>query len=504
LLTDLAETPPAARDRLEILETIRSHAATIDVQYTVRHAGKPLPLGPAERNAFTHAQALWRAFSAAYLDCFEASLEAVDLVPYRALCLARAGGHFCDALKGHYRAGQSGTSDLIEDLQRLVELAGEYGLADTKVRDSLHPRGATSVTHIYRRALLISLAGDLQAGRERDALFELATCWEGKLTCSTWSRGARREPGDAHLPLVDGEPKRRMQLMHLGRWTHLVDLSRLSRSIARRMRKVEAGVAFEDLDLPESSRLLPAGDLLARAREAWCEERDPPELRELVAPTAATGGQGVSLSFAGNDFEAMYYMIAGEPFGMNQAGDTTSRRSFDEIFVFQHVALARGDTLARDAIRQFEDWEIVARNDDGFRLRRTRAGARFRGGQLVAMRLRHEGDDGPVTMGQVRWLLEPPFDGRMPGAIHAGVEMLKGKPHAIGVRDGRQSQPWCAGFRLGSLHANESITLILPSGWFKANRLVETRDAGIVYRLRINALRRRGRDFEEVEASIAT
>jgi hypothetical protein len=120
------------------------------------------------------------------------------------------------------------------------------------------------------------------------------------------------------------------------------------------------------------------------------------------------------------------------------------------------------------------------------------------------MRLRHEGDDGPVTMGQVRWLLEPPFDGRMPGAILAGVAMLKGKPHAIGVRDGRQSQPWCAGFRLGSLHANESITLILPSGWFKANRLVETRDAGIVYRLRINALRRRGRDFEEVEASIAT
>jgi hypothetical protein len=502
LLTELAETHMAPRNRLEILETIRAQAALTDSQYAARYAGKALPLGPVERNAFTHANAQLRALATAYLTCFEASLATSELAVHRALCLARAGGYFCDILQAQYRAGQGGSKEVLDDLQRLVELAAEYDIGDALVRDSAHPRRSTSVSLTYRRALLISMAGSAEFGRERDALFELAAFWEGRVSFPAQPGEARQLSEAGRAPGKQGVLPRHLRVVCLGRLRHVVDASRLSRGLSRRMRKLAGGATFDELRLPEALRKRPVADILGRARQAWCGDRASGEAIGGAIMAAGSGGQGVSLSFAGNDFEAMYHMIAGEPFMLNQPADATNRRSFDELFVFQHVARARDDTRAREAIVLFEDWEIVARGERGFNLRRARAGARFRDGQLIAMRLRQDGDDGPVNLAHIRRLCEPGDDGGNVGVLEAGVEVLKGKPHGVGVREAGKGQPWCAGFRLGSLHANDSITLVLPGGWYGSGRIIEMRDAGIAYRLRMDDLARRGRDFEEIRAGI--
>lgn len=497
---ELADAGLDARTRLEILETVRGHVVEIDERYAPQYAGRPLPLGPVERNAFDHAKTLWRTLAAAYLECFEASLEAADpLAPHRALCLARAGDLFCAALRGHVRAGQSGIDDLVDDLQRLVDLAAEHVLLDTMVRDSLHPRGATSVARIYRRALLIGLAGGTFSGREREALFELAALWEGKTAYTVLPAEPGRELRREDLP-PSGTGRQRLRLVRLGSWTHIVDVTRLSRSLRRRLRRLDAGEDVGAVRLPDPFRQLPARDLLARLHHLWCESAD---LRGTDRRPVVPAAQSVAVSHATSDFAVMYCLVAGSAFDAGGADDEArSRRRHDELFVFQQPSLARDEGRVRDATRQFEDWEVVNQSDAGFLLRRVRAGTRLKPAQLLALRLRVAGDDGLVVLAQVRWLAEPRPAGRLsPGALDAGVEILPGKPHGVGFQpDGGAHARPVAGFRLGSLHARETITVVTPRGWFEAGRVVVMRDAGLAYRLRLAGLVARGTDFEQIEA----
>lgn len=503
LLRELSQVTPGPRERLEILETVRGHVAGIDLRYARRYAGKPLPLGMVERNAFNHAQAQWRALAAAYLEVFEAARDVADLAPRHALCLARAGGYFCDALKGYFRAGQAVPGDLIADLLLLRELADEYGLLDAPVRDSLHPRGWTSVASIYCRALLIGLAGPAACGIERDAMFELACLWEGKIALTSMPVEVPDTMPAAVAPSAPLEKRRSLRTLRLGRWQHLLDVTQVARSLRRRLRTLESGAALEEARLPDGFRQLPAADVLRRLQRAWCESGEA-RFVPRTSPLGSIGtgpAQAVGLSFAGSDYAAMHYMVAGKPFALNEDA-VGSRRRYDELFVFQHASLAREENRGREAARLFEDWVIADESADGFRLRRARAGARLRIDQLLAMRLRLDGDDGPVVLARTRWLAEPDAGPGLvqPGALDAGVELLKGKPHAVGIRAPGCDATWCAGFRLGSLHAKDCVTLVAPCGWFKPDCQIEMSDAGIVYQLRLVALTRRGCDFEQIDA----
>ncbi len=502
LLRELSEDAPGPRARLEILETVRTHIAGIDASYARRYAGKPLPLALAERGAFNHAQAQRRALSAAYLGIFEASLDTADLAPRHALCLTRAGGYFCDALSAYFRAGQAIPADLIADLQLLRELANEYNLVDVPVRDSLHPRGVTSVGLTYGRALLIGLAGPLASGLEREAMFELAHLWEAKIACSTLPAETAHVSATV-VPGATAEKRRCQRTLELGRWLHVIDVTQIARSLRRRLHTLDSGAAFEEARLPQAFRQLPATDVLKRLHRAWCDAGDARALARtapqgMVGPGAA---QAVGLCFAGNDYEAMHYMVAGKPFALNEDA-VGSRRRYDELFVFQHASLAREESRGREAAWLFEDWVVSDGSAHGFRLRRARAGARLRIDQLLAIRLRLDGDDGPVVLARTRWLAEPAAgsDLAQPGALDAGVELLKGKPQAVGVREAGRDAAWCAGFRLGSLHAKDCVTLVAPCGWFKPDRAIDMSDAGIVYHLRLATLVRRGCDFEQIDA----
>jgi hypothetical protein len=499
LLAEVADAGLAPLVRLEILETVRAHVADIDERYAPQYAGRPLPLGPAERNAFQHAQSLWRAAAAAYLEIFEASLQgAAGLDAHRALCLARAGDLFCAALKGNIRAGQAGADDLAHDLQSLVDLAAEHALLDSLVRDSLHPRGVTSVARIYRRAILIGLAGTAFSGRERDAMFELAALWEAKTAYTVLPCGAERELRREDLPPA-GQGRQRLRVVRLGAWTHVVDVTHLSRSLRRRLRRLDSGETLEAMHLPDPFRQLPVRDLLTRAHRHWCEGGDA---RQAERGTALS--QAVSVTHAGNDFAVMYCMVAGRPFEAGGVDDARSRRRHDELFVFQAASLARGEAHMREAERAFEDWEVVDEGGGGFRLRRPGPGARLRCGQLLALRLRVAGDGGPVVLARVRWLMEPRPQGRLlPGAVEAGVEIIAGKPHGVGIAGEAVARAReTPAFRMGSLHGRERIVLVTPAGWYQDGRVVAMRDGGMMYRVRFETVVARGTDFEHIEATL--
>ncbi|MBL8377847.1 MAG: hypothetical protein JNM79_08265 [Burkholderiales bacterium] len=532
LLSEFEHAPLTALARLEILETLRGPVAQIDADYATRYAAKALPLGLAERNALVHAQALWRALARTYLDCFEAGLGgAAGVAPHRALCLARAGEYLCAGLVGRLRAGQEEDADLFDDLQRLTDLAAEHGCLDAPVRDSLHAQGATSVAAIFRRALLLHMAGSLIGTREGGSVAALAAAWEGKVAVTTMSLGAGRVGLPAATPAMAsegaaaaavapaGDGARVLRVVRAGSRAHVLDLTRIVKSLRRRLRKLRHGATVAELRLPAGFSAAQTGHVLGQLSRLWGEDgnaRAQPR-RAGLAAVPYEGARGLVLAHAVGDYGAMYALIGGEAFTVNENEDPTSRRRFDELFVFQHASLARNETRRREAARAFEDWHVVDESDGGFRIRRERAGARFHLGQVIAMRLRVAGDDGPAVLAEIRWLAEPepvaasgaaqPGRRHEPGALIAGVELLPGKPHAVAFKaaglhayGGAQYVP---GFRLGSLHGAPALSLLLPPGWFRAGRMAEMRDAGLKYSVRLDSLVRRGVDFELVAASLS-
>ena len=512
LIAELDDADMSARDRLEIMETMRGHIAEIGARYAVRYAAKPLPLGLAERTAFLHACALWRRQATVYMRCALAAIgDECELAPHRALCLSRAAGFHCEVLVGHARAGQADDPAIFDELQRIAEIAAEQQVLDAPVRDSLHPRGVTSVGATCRRALLIWLGTDLGVGREREAMFDLARAWEHKTTLA-WPRigGA-----DAAVPPPDvlagtEGPRVRLRAIRIGRRTYVLDVTALARSLHRRLRKLAAGEPAESLRLPSSLQHACAAGVLRRLAGVWCGDVSVPvDARRAPASAgvAPVGGCPVALSSAGDDFAAMYCMVEGKAFVLDEVADITSRSRFDELFVFQHAGRARFEASTHATTRAFEEWHITGEVAGGFRLARARVGARFKTGQLVAMRLRHPGNDGPVVLAEIRRLAEPNHSphGPQPGALDAEVGLLAGKPHGVAVRDAGAGRAaggsHTAAFRLGSLQGAAQVSLVTPCGWFRPGREVVMRDGEVVRRLRMERLARRGLDFDLIEAA---
>ncbi|HEY4373280.1 MAG TPA: hypothetical protein VGN52_15220 [Burkholderiales bacterium] len=500
--------PPLAR--LEILETLRAHIDEIDRLYAARYVAKPLPLGPVERNAFSHAKHLWLRLESAYWHCANAALAGdPTMQPHLALSLARAAGMVCTAVAGHMRAGQAVDPAAFESLQNYFELARDSKVLMTPVADSLHPKRSTNVAATYRRTLLIRQgAGAAAPGRERDAVIELAAAWEAKTTMA-WRPAGQGEPILADLPATDGA-RQCVKLVSAGRWIHMLDVTLVSRSLRRRLHKMALGAKAEELRLPEPFHHLGTDELLKRLHSAWCEESNGRAHTRLSAKPGASHGNRVGLAHAVTDFSALYCMVTGEAFVAEEQRDPLfNRRHAEEIFIFQHVARAKTEAVTETTTRQFEDWEILDESASGFRLRRAASGARLRRGQLTALRL---GQAGAVLLAEIRWLAEPDvaLDRSSPGldapgAVEAGLHILHGKLSGIALRatgvnaqGGRQYQP--AFLLKVNLKGESGFRVVAPVGWFKQRRVVEVRDGEKTYRMMFEKLLQRGVDFEAIEA----
>ncbi len=513
LIAGFDEAQLPALDRLEILETLRGHIVEIDSLYAARYAAKPLPLGPAERNAFEHAKSLWQRLEEAYWRCAQAALaKDATMAPHLALCLARAAHLAAAAIAGHVRAGQMIGADAFDTLQRYFETAQQAQVLAVPVPDSLHPKRSTNVAAIYRRALMIKQGAGSASGRERDCVIDLAESWEGKTTMRWLPAANHRLLSKADLPpAVDGV-RQCIKVIHAGQWMHMVDMTLVSRSLRRRIHKVALGAKPEDLRLPASFSHAGADELLGRLHSAWCEEANGRVHARLPARPGAKGGNRVALAYVGSDFTTLYCMVNGAPFILNDEDPIMSRRHAEEIFMFQHAARVKIEAKGDEAARQFEDWEVRDESASGFRLKRERAGVRFRRGQLAALRLA----GGATLLAEIRWLAEPPAGGGTaaqagpgadtPGAVEAGLSILHGKARGVGLRatgvnaqGGRQFVP---GFVLKGQHSGESgFRVIAPVGWYKPRRVIEVRDGDKqVYRLLFDKLVHRGVDFEVVEA----
>lgn len=514
LLAEFEENGLAARDRLEILETVRPHRIQIDTQYAQRYAGKPLPLGATERTAYGHASSLWQKLEEAYWYCARAAAAGEpDLRPHLTLCLVRAADLAAERLKGALRAGQALDGTIQTSLARYATFAREQGVLTTPAPDSEHPKRVVSVASVQNRALLIALTGSAVTGRERESAFELAMQWEAKVVATWLPSDLTRALTRADLPPSGDPAKQRIRILHSGGQIYFLDVTALSRSLRKRMHLLGLGQGIDEMGLPASFPRSGAAGLLKRLHGAWCEEeygRRHPRTALQAAPGVT---HSVSVAPATDNFDAMFCMLTGEPFMVNDDSDVTSRSRFDEMFMFQGAGHARREKHVREAQRQIEQWRLVDHSAAGARLARNNAGARYKPGNLVAFRGTPRGLDTTGQLGEVRWCSEnaPGSTGAKGGAVlEAGIEMLAHAPTGVAIRltgvNVAGARNWTAAFRAES--GTGTHLLITSAGWYKPGRVVEMRDLRdgkpVITRWLLGPLKRRGADFELVEASPTT
>lgn len=515
LLTEFDETGLSARDRLEILETVRPHRIEVDAQYSQRYAGKALPLGDAERTAFGHAGSLWQKLEDSYWHCARAAAAGEpDLRPHLALCLARAAGLACERIIGALRAGQALDGTLQASLARYANFAREHGALNNLTPDSDHPKGQVSVALIQHRALLIALTGGTVNSREREAVFELAMRWESKIAVTWLPAGLARALTRADLPASTDAGKQRIRIVHSGGQTYFLDVTALSRSLRKRLHLLGLGQGIDEMGLPASFPHSGAAKLLTRLHGAWCEDEYGRRHPRSAPPSASGVTHQVALAPGGDNFNAMYCLVSGEPFAVNDDSDITSRRRFDEMFIFQGAGHARREKHLREAQRHIEQWHTVDQSAAGARLARNSAGSRFKAGNLAALRGMTRGFDGTAQLAEVRWCAESaavatngnPGSGNG-AALEAGLEILAHAPVGVAIRltgiNVVGTNHWVAAFRAES--GAGSHILVMPMGWYKPGRILEMceprEEKARVSRWLLGPLKRRGTDFELVEAA---
>lgn len=146
----------------------------------------------------------------------------------------------------------------------------------------------------------------------------------------------------------------------------------------------------------------------------------------------------------------------------------------------------------------FDTWEVLDQCANGFRLLRSVVGKKIAPGQLLSI-CPHDGNS--HLLAQVAWLMQE--EG---GNLVAGIAALPGKPQAVAARpqalEPGHQVPYQRAFLLPAVPAiGAEQTLILPPGWFRAERRLEVY-AENPMQVRLQRLLAEGADFERVTFSV--
>lgn len=463
-----AALAPAAK--LECLERMRDAVALVQLELARRCRGKPVPPEPEEQRAWERVVGLWRAMARAY----EALLEPVERAGAREAALAcqRALRYTGLAIAEHARAYRAVDGTLWRDLHRLYALAESKGLARLEVRDPVGRLVAeTSCAATYCHALLAQLAQpDALTLQQMDWVERWLEHWAGFV-------GLAREPAAASaipalaVDLESARGARFASAIAAGKVRHL-RLDALAQTLRRLLGALRDGLAPHALGLGE----VPADAcerLLLLLNVQWCaagtgrmDERAPSDLRVTVLPS----------------LRAIHYQLTGQPFRQPPG------------------ARAEPVTLTHRA-EPPETWQLVNRSASGFLAlaRKPRPATRVAYGQLLGL----QAAAGKVLLGLVQRLVVD-----VGGAIRAGIRLIPGAPEPAAARiaDIPGSDPEALRFDRALLLPEHPAprtpaSIILPPGWYQANRIVEVH-TGTLRRLRLRTLLDAGPNFDRAGYAI--
>ena len=489
----LLDSPPPALAYLNLLEQTRVPLCFVEEELARRYVNKALPLGDVEEQAFQQVIAIWRKVTRAYSHCAQLDSDAED--PEHALrvslVLQRCIYYTSMIIVEHHRARRELPAGVWLDLHGYYASAEEWGVATYPLADALDPHGrATHCCAAYVAALLMDLAGPYSLSvRDQGLVRRWATLWAPLVSV----HGA--EPGEALPPFIvdllqDLGLKPMADSLNTSQLRRL-DTSRLAMVLTQVRQQLAQKISPAQIGLGEDCSAGVCKRLLEHLSRPWTQARAARKFRRHATSGIARVGAG---------FEAMHYFISGREFTQPENTRVYSRQEFDTLFVFRHM----DDPSAKLQIHQGiqvavpDEWEVVNQSANGFRLIRSVAGAKVAHGQLLAL-CPPDGDR--YFLAQVTWLMQDRGQG-----LVAGVAALPGAPQAISARlltgHGNRSELYSCAFLLPAVDAvGAAQSLVLPTGWYQAGRVIEIYTDG-PWRVRLDHVLQEGPDFERVSFSL--
>ncbi len=476
--------------RLETLEALREAVNFVQIEQAKRFIHRALPIATAEAEAFADTIELWEQMRLGYLRCLAAAVRNEAGLRARAGLICQRVLAF-SGLKmfHHHRAYREIPKAEWRGLHHAYAVAEKLDVGESPVKDYLNRDVQdTSPRIAYVRAILTAIANPNELSqRQLTFVAYLLERWAEKAEI------ARRPVEEGEVPPLlldlagDARPERRAADAQTPRY---VDTRRLAKSLRSRIGLLRKGESPAKLALGEDCVQPSCEQLLVFLYRQWCQPRP-----ERVAARNAVS----SVADVCQDMAAIHYYISGRVFRPPGGEGALSKKQHDELATFGRVSTRDTDDEASARGFLLEHWQLEDASLHGVKMmRRTdAAGKRYTHGQLVGVR---PADAGAFSLGQVRWLMQAER-----GALYAGIRILPGAPVAIGVRPAgleAHREKFVQALSLTADAATQSPpTLILPSGWYRPQRVIEVLLESVV-RARLLEFLDRGSDFERLTYEI--
>ncbi len=270
--------------------------------------------------------------------------------------------------------------------------------------------------------------------------------------------------------------------------SRVLDVSELSRSLRRRIKKLTEGEEPGAMDLPSDWGAHEACGQLLRLQHLWCEggtaraSATVPEERDAI------------LAFG---ISETHFILSGNMFEQPGVKRELTRQEIADINMFGKVSEATIRARYADFNYGTETWRIVDESRGAFRMMRPANSPRgIAIGKLIGMKVNRHG---AFYLGVVREIVE-----ESEGNFIVTLAMIPGKPEATAVRAGGaigSSSTYTQGFRLPPMEALKiPETLIIPTGLAQKGRGLDVYhpDHGNAKQVKLLDFIERGADFDRV------
>lgn len=499
MLPALLHALPAPEKHLEVLEAARPQIALAQSELARRYASHPLPPDSAENETLNNVVGLWRAMARSYAHI--ARLRAADGMPadQRASLAQRRVYYAGQVLLEYFRARRALPIGAWAELHDSYSAADALGVAGTRVADPLNEVWkAQSPTEAYAAVLLVDLANPYGRG-ERE--FNWVCRWAQRFApyCSLNGNGETAndapKPAAYGLDLSSDHGLRPLGVLAQSGSLRRFDGSQLAGQIQAVRGQFKQGVAPASLGLGTDCPVDACSKLLLSLYRPW----GLASAGRRFPRRGCEGGAELC-----SDWSAIAFHIVGKPF--EQPPTYVIQRSLrsDISLLTFGERVEQADRRWTEAERHraaaklglvCERWNMADHSVSGFRLRQHSNTQRLEHHQLVGIR---PPDGERFLLGQISWLM---FRGD--GIMETGVHVLAGLPKVIAVRAfGLMTslrEAYREAFMLPTTPALKApATLVLPGGWYHAQRVIDVYDEGRRFQLRLTDLILRGTNFDQV------
>jgi hypothetical protein len=486
----MQQKPPTAGEYLSLLESTREPLAFLNDALSARYAAKPLPPTESESIAFARTTSLWRLMADSYARVAQFGSGVPEVQTQLALICQRCIHYTGQILMEYYRARREIVPGLWLELHGYFDTAEEWGLATESVPDQSSAASTTTCAATYAAILLVGLATpSARTPRELGWIIR----WARLLAPSTLLTRPDEEAGGRGYGIdlmrdIGPLPVDHLSDTHSAR---LFDTSALGGIVQNLFGRLKAGESPAALELGEDCSTPNASRLLLHLYRPWCLAAMPRRFDRNRAAGRITVAYGL---------ECIYFHVTGGDFTQPQHARIYSRMDAEKLWTFRNQMDPTQPLHIRAAELGYalDTWEIADQSVNGFRLTRNAAGPRVEHGQLLA--LKPPGAD-QFLLGRITWLIA-----QNSGTLEAGIQVLPGPATGVGVRPTglgvSPNEQYARGFFVPPVPAlKEPNTLIIPSGWHHADRVIEVFNERPAL-VRLGDLISRGTNFDRCAFSL--